>query len=73
MLQHYSHIRSHAKQAAIRTLEELAITQNLPEPWAKKWQSDTGTVGEAAAKLLQSNGGPGRIRTYDQRIMSPLL
>ena len=73
MLQHYSHIRSHAKQAAIRTLEELAITQNLPEHGQRNGQSDTGTVGEAAAKLPQTNGGPGRIRTYNQQIMSLLL
>src|SRR5271156_2781269 len=31
MLQHYSHIRSQAKQAAIRSLEEPAIQPNLPE------------------------------------------
>jgi hypothetical protein len=28
---------------------------------------------EPEANSLKTNGGPGRIRTYDQRIMSPLL
>jgi hypothetical protein len=73
MLQRYSHIRSQAKQAAIRTLEEQEIQGNLPEHGQRTVQSG-GHGGEAIdANLQKGNGGPGRIRTYDQRIMSPLL
>jgi integrase len=73
MLQHYSHIRSQAKQAAIRALEEQANETVLPEHGQRNGQSGGNTRREPEAKLLQTNGGPGRIRTYDQRIMSPLL
>jgi len=73
MLQRYSHIRSQAKQAAIRTLEEQEIQQNLAEHGQRTGQSG-GRADEAAdANLLKQNGGPARIRTWDQRIMSPLL
>jgi hypothetical protein len=39
MLQHYSHIRSQAKQAAIRTLEEQEIQSNLLEHGQRTGQS----------------------------------
>jgi hypothetical protein len=73
MLQHYSHIRSHAKQAAIRTLEEQTIEPVLPRHGQRIGQSTKSPEEDMEAKSLETNGGPGRIRTYDQRIMSPLL
>jgi hypothetical protein len=40
MLQHYSHIRSQAKQAAIRALEEHAIEPTLREHGQRNGQSE---------------------------------
>jgi flagellar biosynthesis/type III secretory pathway protein FliH len=71
MLQHYSHIRSQAKQAAIRSLDEQAIQPVLPSDGQRIGQSRRETSDEAEAKSLETNSGLGRIRTYDQRIMSP--
>ncbi len=73
MLQHYSHIRSQAKQAAIRALDEQAIHPNLPEHRQRIRQSGEQGESDDKAKSLEINGGPARIRTWDQRIMSPLL
>jgi len=73
MLQHYSHIRSQAKQAGIRALEEQPIQANLPEHGQRNEQSGEQADDAAEANLLKSNGGPAWIRTRDQRIMSPLL
>ena len=42
MLEHYSHIRSHAKQAAIRCLEEQASTQVLEETGHRIGHSPVG-------------------------------
>ena len=80
MLERYSHIRSQAKQAAIRALEQAAVPPNLQTTGHKIGPSDpTGSAARSANSLNErpetgvTNGGPGRIRTYDQRIMSPLL
>ena len=73
MLEHYSHIRSHAKQAAIRCLEEQVIAPVLEEIGHKIGHNPQTTSEQEEAKSLKTIGGPGRIRTYDQRIMSPLL
>ena len=73
MLQHYSHIRSQAKQVAIRALEEDAIQPVLPKHGQRIGQSGEQADDAAVPNSLKTNGGPGRIRTYDQRIMSPLL
>ena len=61
MLQHYSHIRSQAKQAAIRTLEDQANDPVLPEHEQRIGQSGRNTQHEAEAKLLETTGGPARI------------
>jgi integrase len=73
MLEHYSHIRSHAKQAAIRCLEEQVGVPVLDETGHKIGHNLETTSEQQEAKSLKKLGGPGRIRTYDQRIMSPLL
>jgi hypothetical protein len=70
MLQRYSHIRSQAKQAAIRTLEELENEPVLPEHGQRNGQSGEQGEDAVAPNLLKTDSGPGRIRTYDQRIMS---
>ena len=54
MLQHYSHIRSHAKQAAIRTLEEQAIEPVLPELGQRNGQSEWKIDDAAAANSLKT-------------------
>jgi len=73
MLERYSHIRSQAKEAAIHALEQPAIEPVLGETGHKNGHS--GAAGDSAptAKSLKTVGGPARIRTLDQRIMSPLL
>ena len=73
MLEHYSHIRSHAKQAAIRCLEEPVSVPVLEETGHKIGHNPETVREQDTAKSLKRLGGPGRIRTYDQRIMSPLL
>jgi integrase len=73
MLERYSHIRSQAKQAAIQALEQPLIESNLQATGHKNGHSDANAKADAQANSLKTNGGPGRIRTYDQRIMSPLL
>jgi len=70
MLQHYSHIRSHAKQAAMRTLEEQSAEPVLPEHGQRNGQSAERAEDAGEANCLKTNGGPARIRTWDQRIMS---
>ena len=73
MLERYSHIRSQAKQAAIRTLEEQSAGHNFEQTGHKIGHSDASEEIPADANSLERNGGPARIRTWDQRIMSPLL
>ena len=73
MLERYSHIRSEAKQAAIQALEQQPIEPILGEIGHKIGHSDASRDRTAEAKSLKRSGGPGRIRTYNQRIMSPLL
>lgn len=72
MLQHYSHIRSQAKQAAIAALEQDAIQPVLNEHGQRIGQSGKNTDNIERSNSLKTNSGPGRIRTYDQRIMSPI-
>jgi integrase len=73
MLERYSHIRSHAKQLAIRVLKQQAIEPILQATGHKIGHSDAKSERKAEANSLKINGGPARIRTWDQRIMSPLL
>jgi len=61
MLQRYSHIRSQAKQAAIRTLEDQGIQPNLPEHGQRTGQSGGHAHETIGANLLKQNGGPARI------------
>ncbi len=61
MLEHYSHIRSHAKQAAIRCLEE-EVTTSVFEETEHKIGHNPETVGEQdVSKSLKRLGGPARI------------
>jgi hypothetical protein len=73
MLERYSHIRSQAKQAAIQTLEQPLIEPVLREMGHKIGHSEASAGTETQANSVKTTSGPGRIRTYDQRIMSPLL
>ena len=69
MLERYSHIRSQAKQAAIQALEQDAVAPILQVTGHKIGHSG----GRTEANSLKTSSGPARIRTWDQRIMSPLL
>jgi len=73
MLERYSHIRSEAKQAAIQALEQPLMQPFLQATGHKIGHSGTTESGGESAKSLKTVGGPARIRTLDQRIMSPLL
>jgi len=73
MLEHYSHIRSHAKQAAIRCLETQQSEPVLEETGHRIGHSNQSEEQPVEAKPLETNGGPAWIRTRDRRIMSPLL
>ncbi len=73
MLEHYSHIRSQAKEAAIRCLEEQAGAPVLEETGHKIGHNPETASEQGDAKSLKTVRGPARIRTWDQRIMSPLL
>jgi integrase len=73
MLEHYSHIRSQAKQAAIRCLEEQASTPVFEETGHRIGHNPETSGEQEEAKSLKTVGGPARIRTWDRRIMSPLL
>jgi integrase len=50
MLEHYSHIRLQAKQAAIRALEEQTIDPNLSEHGQRNGQSEGNARSEAGTK-----------------------
>ena len=61
MLEHYSHIRSQAKQAAIRCLEEQASAPVLEEGGHKNGHNLNTTSEREDAKSLKAVGGPARI------------
>ena len=73
MLERYSHIRSQAKQAAIHALEQQAVELILQVTGHKIGHSEAKSNAGRKANSLKTNSGPARIRTWDQRIMSPLL
>ncbi len=73
MLEHYSHIRSEAKQAAIAALDEQLTVPVSEGTTYKNRYSGSGAEHAGEAKLLEAHGGPAWIRTRDQRIMSPGL
>jgi integrase len=73
MLERYSHIRSQAKQAAIQALEHQAVEPILTVTGHKIGHSNASARGARNVNSLKTNSGPARIRTWDQRIMSPLL
>ena len=73
MLERYSHIRSQAKQAAIQALDEQAIAPVFEERRYGFRYTRRNEETQTEANSQKTNSGPGRIRTYDQRIMSPLL
>jgi len=73
MLERYSHIRAEAKQAAIQALGQGAIEPIFEAIGHKIGHTDTSGDTTAQPNSLKTNGGPARIRTWDQRIMSPLL
>lgn len=54
MLEHYSHIRSHAKQSAIRCLEDQASTSSFETDWAQKWAQFRPTIPQDDTKSLMS-------------------
>jgi hypothetical protein len=69
MLERYSHIRSEAKQAAIQALERASTVPIFDATGHKTGHSAAPAEVDTSAKSLETNDGPARIRTLDQRIM----
>jgi integrase len=61
MLERYSHIRSQAKQAAIRALEVQMTEPILDETGHKTGHSDRNVKTPSEVNSLETNGGPARI------------
>lgn len=61
MLEHYSHIRSNAKEAAIRCLEGQQSEPVLEEGGHKIGYSESSDDARVDAKSLKASGGPARI------------
>ena len=70
MLEHYSHIRSQAKLAAIHCLEVQAVEPILDSAGHKNGHSSAKATASKEPNSLQTNGGPAWTRTRDRRIMS---
>jgi hypothetical protein len=63
MLQPHPLAGEAGRNSGARTLEQGAIEPNLQTTGSRIGNVSTGSAGNA-------NGGPARIRTWDQRIMS---
>jgi len=61
MLEHYSHVRSQGKQAAIRCPQEQASTPVLDETGHKIGHNSETTSEQEDAKSLKTVGGAARI------------
>ena len=65
MMEHYSHIRQKAKEAAIAGLETLDGSREISKGWAQNWaQSKSDGDGEVE-KVLDFSGATRRSRTDD--------
>jgi hypothetical protein len=64
MMERYSHIRS---------LEERAKEPILEHTGRNSGRNEVTASSAERANSQETNGGPARIRTWDRRIMSPLL
>jgi integrase len=60
MLERYSHIRSQAKQAAIRALEQTSIEPVLQVTGHKIGHNDAAADGMGQSNCLKTSGAPGR-------------
>jgi integrase len=58
--------------ADIAWVDKLDAATN-PQPSATYTQPEESELGAEAPQLIENVGGPARIRTLDQRIMSPML
>jgi hypothetical protein len=69
MMERYSHIRMEAKRRAVDTLSGKDFEPGVAQNWAQFFVSEKSDE----AKLLKSNGEPGRTRTCNPLIKSQLL
>jgi len=65
MMEHYSHIRQKAKEAAIAGLENVDPTVEIKRGWAQNWAQSDGEGRVEGGKVLDSIGATRRIRTGD--------
>jgi integrase len=73
MMEHYSHIRQKAKEAAIAGLETPDLTADISAGWAQNWAQSKRNQGGEAEKVLDFSGATRRIRTDDLLITNQLL
>jgi len=65
MMEHYSHIRQRAKEAAIAGLENFDPTVEIRRGWAQNWAQSDGAGRVEGGKVLDSIGATRRSRTGD--------
>jgi hypothetical protein len=65
MMEHYSHIRRKAKEAAIEGLETRNQSPEISKGWAQNWAQSKRDGGHEAAKVLDFSGATRRSRTDD--------
>jgi len=73
MMEHYSHIRRKAKEAAIEGLDSRNQSSNFCEGWAQNWAQSKRDGGGDSEKTLDFIGATRRIRTDDLLITNQLL
>jgi hypothetical protein len=73
MMEHYSHIRRKAKEAAIEGLNNRIQSPEISNGWAQSWAQSKGDRGGKAEKVLDFAGATRRIRTDDLLITNQLL
>ena len=73
MMEHYSHIRQKAKEAAIAGLETSDLAPDTSMAWAQNWAQSKRDGSRDAEKMLDLSGATRRIRTDDLLITNQLL
>jgi Protein of unknown function (DUF3417) len=65
MMEHYSHIRQRAKEAAIAGFEDCGGIVEVAREGAQNWAQSEGNEGPEVGKVLDFIGATRRIRTDD--------
>jgi hypothetical protein len=73
MMEHYSHIRRKAKEAAIEGLNIRSQSPEISGGWAQNWAQSKRSRGREGGKVLDFAEATRRIRTDDLLITNQLL